>query len=82
MEDDYIVLSLDFQKISTESFVNGVTFSGALTKKMSKAFGFTDYLEYYHNDKGYTLSLNFNKNKKVGVYEIKIWDKMIIEAVV
>ena len=42
----------------------------------------TDYLEYYRKDKGYMLSFNFNKNKKIGVNEINIGDKTIVEAVV
>lgn len=42
----------------------------------------TDYLDYYHKDKGYMLSFNFNKNKTVGVREIKIGAKTIVEAVV
>lgn len=41
-----------------------------------------DYLEYYHKDKGYMLSFNFNKNKKIGVKEIQIGDRTIVEAVV
>ncbi len=41
-----------------------------------------DYLEYYHKDKGYLLSFNFNKNKKIGVREITIDSKTIVEAVV
>lgn len=40
LEDDYIVLSLDFQEISTAGFANGVTFSNAFIKKLSKALGF------------------------------------------
>ena len=42
----------------------------------------TDYLEYYHKDKGYMLSFNFNKTKEIGVKEIQISDKTIVEAVV
>ena len=42
----------------------------------------TDYLEYYRKDKGYLLSFNFNKNKTIGVKEIKIGGKTIVEAVV
>lgn len=42
----------------------------------------TDYLEYYHKDKGYLLSFNFNKNKRTGVRKIKAGSKTIIEAVV
>lgn len=42
----------------------------------------SDYLEYFHLKKGYMLSFNFNKKKKVGVKEIKVGDKLLIEAVV
>lgn len=41
-----------------------------------------DYLDYYHKDKGYMLSFNFNKNKTIGIKEIKVGNKMIVEAVV
>lgn len=41
-----------------------------------------EYLDYYRKDKGYMLSFNFNKNKKVGVKEIRVGDKKIVEAVV
>ncbi len=40
------------------------------------------YLDDYGKSKGYMLSFNFNKNKKIGVHEIVIGDKMLIEAVV
>ena len=42
----------------------------------------SDYLEYYHADKGYMLSFNFNKNKKIGVKEVVLGEKLLIEAVV
>lgn len=42
----------------------------------------TEYLEYYHLDKGYLLSFNFNKNKKTGLKEIKVDSKKIVEVVV
>lgn len=42
----------------------------------------TDYLDYYHKNKGYLLSFNFNQQKEVGVKEIRIGDKVIVEAVV
>lgn len=41
-----------------------------------------DYLEAYHLSKGYLLSFNFNKNKVVGVKQVKLGDKVLIEAVV
>lgn len=42
----------------------------------------SEYLEYYHIQKGYMLSFNFNKNKQIGVKTIRIEGKTIIEAVV
>ena len=40
------------------------------------------YLDDYHQKKGYMLSFNFNKNKKIGVHEILVGDKVLVEAVV
>lgn len=37
-----------------------------------------EYLEYYHLEKGYLLSFNFNKNKKTGLKEVET-DKQISE---
>ncbi|MCM1174190.1 MAG: AAA-like domain-containing protein [Blautia sp.] len=41
-----------------------------------------EYLDYYHQNKGYLLSFNFNKKKETGVKELRIGDKTIVEAVV
>lgn len=41
-----------------------------------------DYLDYYHKDRGYMISFNFNKNKKTGIQQISIGEKTIVEAVV
>lgn len=41
-----------------------------------------DYLESYHMKRGYLLSFNFNKQKKVGIKEVKCKDKEILEVVV
>ncbi|MCD7833751.1 MAG: ATP-binding protein [Lachnospiraceae bacterium] len=41
-----------------------------------------EYMEYYHLDKGYMLSFNFNKKKQTGIKEIMIGDRILIEAVV
>lgn len=41
-----------------------------------------NYLDDYHINKGYMLSFNFNRNKTIGVREITIGEKKIIEAVV
>ena len=38
-----------------------------------------EYLEYYHLEKGYLLSFNFNKNKKIGLKEVEVDNKKIIE---
>ncbi len=40
------------------------------------------YLDSYNVNVGYLLSFNFNQNKTVGIHEIQIGDKTIIEAVV
>ncbi|MCD8014751.1 MAG: AAA-like domain-containing protein [Lachnospiraceae bacterium] len=40
------------------------------------------YLDYFHLKKGYMLSFNFNKNKKPGIQEIVLGDRLLIEAVV
>lgn len=40
------------------------------------------YLDHFHLKKGYMLSFNFNKKKKIGVKEITVKDKVLIEAVV
>jgi len=42
----------------------------------------SDYLDAYHINKGYMLSFNFNKKKKIGVNQIVIGNKTLIEAVV
>ncbi|MCD8363204.1 MAG: AAA-like domain-containing protein [Lachnospiraceae bacterium] len=41
-----------------------------------------DYLEYYHLNKGYMLSFNFNKKKEIGIREVSLGEKLLIEAVV
>ncbi|MDO4336629.1 MAG: AAA-like domain-containing protein [Eubacteriales bacterium] len=40
------------------------------------------YLDYFHLNKGYMLSFNFNKKKQIGVKNIVLGDKLIVEAVV
>ncbi|MCC8127907.1 MAG: ATP-binding protein [Clostridiales bacterium] len=41
-----------------------------------------DYLNYFHLEKGYMLSFNFNKKKEIGVKEIRFKNKVLVEAVV
>lgn len=41
-----------------------------------------EYLEYYKQDRGYLLSFNFNKNKKIGIWELENQGKRILEVVV
>ena len=41
-----------------------------------------EYLNYYHLEKGYLLSFNFNKNKKSGMKTLQVNGKTVIEAVV
>lgn len=40
------------------------------------------YLDDYHQNKGYMVSFNFNKKKEIGVKEIAIGDKLLIEATI
>ena len=40
------------------------------------------YLEGYQLEKGYMLSFNFNKKKEVGVKEIQLGERVLVEAVV
>ena len=42
----------------------------------------SEYLDYYHLDKGYLLSFNFNKNKQPGMKIIQVNGKTVVEAVV
>ena len=41
-----------------------------------------EYLEYYELKKGYMISFNFNKKKEIGVKDIVVGDKLLVEAVV
>lgn len=49
---------------------------------LEKYLKLAEYLDYYHLKKGYMLSFNFNKKKEIGVKEVAIGDKVIMEAVV
>ena len=40
------------------------------------------YLTHYHLQKGYMISFNFNKKKKIGVRKIMFGEKILVEAVV
>jgi hypothetical protein len=42
----------------------------------------SEYLDYYGLTTGYMLSFNFNKNKKVGVEQVHIGDKILYEGTV
>ena len=41
-----------------------------------------EYLEYYGLKKGYMISFNFNKKKEIGVKDIVVGEKLLVEAVV
>lgn len=41
-----------------------------------------DYLDYFHQKKGYLISFNFNQKKEIGVKTVTVGDKIIVEAVV
>ena len=40
------------------------------------------YLNDYQLDKGYMLRFNFNKKKQTGIHEVRLGDKLLIEAIV
>ncbi len=40
------------------------------------------YLDDYNLQTGYMLSFNFNRRKQIGVHEIRVGDKVLIEAIV
>jgi len=42
----------------------------------------SDYLDYFKLKRGYMLSYNFNQKKEIGVKEIHIGDRTLVEAVV
>ncbi|MDO4338966.1 MAG: AAA-like domain-containing protein [Eubacteriales bacterium] len=42
----------------------------------------SDYLDYFNLKKGYMLSYNFNKKKRIGVHKIQLGEKVLVEAVV
>ena len=41
-----------------------------------------NYLDYFHLEKGYMLSFNFNKKKETGIKIIRLGERTIVEAVV
>lgn len=42
----------------------------------------TGYLDHFGLKKGYMLSFNFNRKKEIGVKEVRLGDKVLVEAVV
>ncbi len=41
-----------------------------------------DYLDHYHARTGYLLTFNFNRKKEMGVRDVRVRDKMLVEAFV
>ncbi|MDY6306255.1 MAG: 9-O-acetyl-N-acetylneuraminate esterase, partial [Oribacterium sp.] len=42
----------------------------------------TEYLDFYHLNKGWMLSFCFNKNKKIGIKTVSVVGRTLVEAVV
>lgn len=88
LEQDYLVVSMDFQGIGTEEFRNEAVFSRAFAKMFSdgvKISGTADkdiLCETLAPLITQAPCFNFHKRKKPGVQEIRIGDKVIVEAVV
>ncbi len=119
-EKDYIVLSIDFQRMSASDFDNETAFVQGLNVRLVLEKSQTrnnermdlviyyrgeqsiiemkiwhgnsynkrgeeqllEYLDYFNLQKGYMLSFNFNKKKEIGVKEVAVGNKLLIEAVV
>lgn len=60
----------------------GNYYIGAETRDLRRTDVIVDYLDYYHKDKGYMISFNFNQKKEVDVKTIIVGDKTVVEAVV
>ncbi|MCD7743940.1 MAG: AAA-like domain-containing protein [Lachnospiraceae bacterium] len=41
-----------------------------------------EYMDYYHLQKGYMLSFNFNKKKQTGIKQLRLGERTLVEAVV
>lgn len=41
-----------------------------------------EYMDYYHLEKGYMLSFNFNKNKQTGIRHVQLGERFLVEAIV
>ncbi len=73
---DVVVDNLGEQFIIELKIWRGTSYNERGEKQLS------DYLDYFNLKKGYMLSYNFNKRKKIGVKEIHIGDRILVEAVV
>lgn len=73
---DVVVDYLGEQFIIELKIWRGNAYNGRGEKQLS------DYLDYFHLKKGYMLSYNFNQEKEIGVKEIAIGDRILVEAVV
>lgn len=92
LQEEYTVVSMDFQTMSYATFDNEASFVAAFSEELldlvenfpediEKTSGVCRELNYYHLRKGCMLSFNFNK-KEIGVKDISLGDKMLVEAVV
>lgn len=63
LKDDYIVLSLDFQEVGTESFADSVIFSQTLARKLGAAF---QYIEAEDREQLQNMLYNFRKEHPRG----------------
>lgn len=73
---DVIVDYLGKQYIIEMKIWHGDEYNAQGEKQLS------EYLDYYHIDKGYLLSFNFNKNKQSGMHTIELNGRTIVEAVI
>ena len=73
---DIIVDYNNEQYIIEMKIWNGSEYNRCVEKQLA------GYFDDYNKNKGYMISFNFTRNKQVGVSEIVVEDKVIVEAVV
>jgi len=73
---DVIVDYLGHQSVIEMKIYHGEEYNRRGRKQLA------EYLDFYHLDKGYLLSFNFNKKKKTGVQNISYDGKTILEVMV
>ncbi len=81
-KDTLVIFNRIFEKVLYNHFISEEFITSKMYRVAVQERKLSNYLDYFHLKKGYMLSFNFNKKKEVGVKEIQLGDKTIIEAIV